>query len=153
MVGGVELQLEPNWDSQAMILVVFFPFFFLLRLDGLNFHGGCGLQLKMVSLNILSRVFGASSPECRSPKPQPTGLAHDFSPTVTTGMACMLVLWMVAKSISHHCEPWLKPVLLVFTGESSLQGLLGGAGFCLLTVSQVSLMPCHLTPSSRVAGG
>ena len=43
-------------------------------------------------------------------------------------------LWMVAKSISHHFETMGNQFLLVFTGESSFQGCLGGAGFRPSTV-------------------
>ena len=39
----------------------------------------------------------------------------------------LALLWMVAKSCTTW-KPWLKPYrLLVFTGESSFQGVLGGA--------------------------
>ena len=41
---------------------------------------------------------------------------------------------MVAKSILHHFETMGNHGLLVFTGESSFHGLLGGAGFRPSTV-------------------
>ena len=38
------------------------------------------------------------------------------------------------KSTSHHSETMGNHLSLVFTGESSFQGFLGGAGFCPSTV-------------------
>ena len=41
------------------------------------------------------------------------------------------LLWMVAKSTSHHFETIGSLCWLAFTGESGFQRFSGGAGFCL----------------------
>ena len=41
---------------------------------------------------------------------------------------------MNAKSVRTTLKPWLKPLSLVFTGESFFSGFLGGAGFRPSTV-------------------
>ena len=43
-----------------------------------------------------------------------------------------IILWM--DEILHHFETMTNDNLLVFTGESSFQGFLGGAGSCPSTV-------------------
>ena len=52
--------------------------------------------------------------------------------------------------ILHHVETMINPCWLVFTGESSFKGFLGGAGFCPSTVwgqhSQLGFGLSPLTP-------
>ena len=47
-----------------------------------------------------------------------------------------MILWM-DKNL-HHFETMGNHCVLVFTGESSFQGFLSGAGFCLSTVGRIT---------------
>ena len=56
----------------------------------------------------------------------------------------MYMLWMVAKSVSHHLETMGNHGWLVVTGESAFQDVLGGAGFRPSTV--------RVRKTSKIAG-
>ena len=65
--------------------------------------------------------------------------------------AIQQLLWMDAKSISHHeMKAWLKPERMfspffpVFTGKSSFKGFLDGAEFSSTGGKGVSLVPWYL---------
>ena len=100
-------------------------------------------RLEKDTLNIYSpRWFGpgwaksaATASDSQASKPA-TSAAWDLSvPTSLLDLHPWLethILWM--DEILHHFETMGNHNLLAFTGESSFQGFLGGAGFCASTV-------------------
>ena len=92
----------------------------------------CASRVSRVSRVPGSRSIGRSASCTSQGFFAPSFLAVNCLPWLSN------LLWMVAKSISHHYETTGNPCSLVVTGESSVQSFLGGAGFRPSTVGYMT---------------